>query len=363
MHQNLLFRTTEIIEVMELQKRALAAEIQSLSEEQLAGGQDELISQLVDKYCINVPILGEGIYITDRELDIDYTHDRSMAFNYGTFGEPLILRGVEVTVHIPFKGDPALFQVRPGTYTLNPPRGEVIGSELQLAFRGLPTDNSLKQKYERSLEQIRQYLDWMRQSAQQLSTELRQSAQQLISKRKEELAARASVVASFGLPTRSPVQERPPVVEAGYGPRRTEARKSEQKWDVFIAHATEDQQEVARELANDLAAKGLTVWYSEFSLKVGDSLRQSIDRGLAHSRFGVVVLSKHFFEKHWPQQELNGLATRESGGQKVILPVWHKVTVEEVRQFSPMLADRLAVSTDEGQAQVVKRLLEAMDRS
>src|SRR5262249_35078432 len=66
--------------------------------------------------------------------------------------------------------------------------------------------------------------------------------------------------------------------------------------------------------------KGLRVWHDDFLLKPGESL-QSIDRGLARSRFGVVILSSRFFEKHWPQQELNGLATREVGGEKVILPV------------------------------------------
>jgi hypothetical protein len=81
------------------------------------------------------------------------------------------------------------------------------------------------------------------------------------------------------------------------------------------------------------------VWYDDFALKMGDSLRQSIDRGLAHSRFGVVILSGYFFQKHWPQQELNGLVTREDTG-KVILPVWHGVGFSEVRNYSPMLADR-----------------------
>jgi TIR domain len=62
------------------------------------------------------------------------------------------------------------------------------------------------------------------------------------------------------------------------------------------------------------------LWYAEFSLTVGDSLHKSIDHGLANSEFGVVILSRHFFEKHWPTQELNGLATREVNGKKVLLP-------------------------------------------
>ncbi|MGB7985885.1 MAG: toll/interleukin-1 receptor domain-containing protein, partial [Terracidiphilus sp.] len=98
----------------------------------------------------------------------------------------------------------------------------------------------------------------------------------------------------------------------------------------------------------------------EFTLTVGDGLRKSIDQGLSQSDFGVVILSKHFFEKHWPQQELNGLASKEINGRKVILPVWHGVGVEEVRSFSPMLADRIGVSTNKGLELVVEQLQLAM---
>jgi len=128
---------------------------------------------------------------------------------------------------------------------------------------------------------------------------------------------------------------------------------------VHFAHS-EDKEAIARPLAEALRARGRRVWYAEFSLTVGDSLRKSIDHGLTNSEFGVVILSRHFFEKHWPAQELNGLATREVNGKKVILPVWHSVSFEDVRQYSPMLADRLAVTTDKGVENVVVQLLAAM---
>lgn len=129
------------------------------------------------------------------------------------------------------------------------------------------------------------------------------------------------------------------------------------EWDVFISHASEDKESIAHPLANALRDRGLRVWYDAFALKLGDSLRASIDRGLVQSRYGVVILSRHFFEKHWPQQELNGLAAIEVGGRKVILPVWHGVTRTDVEQFSPMLADRKAISTAEGIDRVVAAIL------
>lgn len=115
--------------------------------------------------------------------------------------------------------------------------------------------------------------------------------------------------------------------------------------DVFISHASEDKESLVRPLAEELTKLGFDVWYDETSLKVGDSLRQKIDQGLASSRYGIVVLSESFFSKNWPQYELNGLVAREMRGGKVILPIWHKVSKDEVLKFSPTLSDKVALNT------------------
>jgi hypothetical protein len=98
-------------------------------------------------------------------------------------------------------------------------------------------------------------------------------------------------------------------------------------------------------------------------LTIGDSLRESIDKGLAKSKYGLVILSENFFQKDWPQTELNGLAARERKGKKVILPVWHKINKDFVLKFSPTLADRLAVSTENGLGKVVEEVLRAVEPS
>lgn len=117
------------------------------------------------------------------------------------------------------------------------------------------------------------------------------------------------------------------------------------EYDVFISHATEDKEELVRPLANELLSLGIRVWYDEFTLRLGDSLRRKIDAGLANSRFGVVVLSHAFFAKNWPQYELDGLVTREMTGQQIILPLWHRITKNEVIAKSPSLADKVARNT------------------
>src|SRR5580704_412496 len=132
------------------------------------------------------------------------------------------------------------------------------------------------------------------------------------------------------------------------------------EWDVFICHASEDKKDFVDLFAHQLRDSGLPVWYDVFSLKVGDSLRRKIDEGLAQSRYGVVVLSKHFFAKEWPQNELDGLMSREIAGTKVILPIWHNITVEEVRRSSPILAGRVAAKSENGLEKVVAEVREAM---
>jgi hypothetical protein len=132
-------------------------------------------------------------------------------------------------------------------------------------------------------------------------------------------------------------------------------------WDFFVCHASEDKEGFVRPLARGLEARGFKVWFDEFTLRVGDSLRRSIDRGLTTSRFGIVVISPNFLLKDWPQCELDGLVAREIGGIRVILPVWHNISVEKIREYSPTLADRIAVSSAKGLEYVIAELVRALE--
>lgn len=130
-------------------------------------------------------------------------------------------------------------------------------------------------------------------------------------------------------------------------------------YDAFICHASEDKDVFVRPLAEKLRESHLEIWYDEFSLKVGDSLRESIDKGLSKCRFGIVILSPAFFKKRWPKRELNGLTAREMvGGHQIILPIWHKVTAADIIKHSPPLADIKALDSKKGIGDICKMLLE-----
>lgn len=123
------------------------------------------------------------------------------------------------------------------------------------------------------------------------------------------------------------------------------SENNSREYDFFISHASEDKDDIVRDLAEALKSNGFEVWYDEFELKVGDSLRKKIDNGLSKSRFGIVIISPSFVRKNWTEYELNGMVAREMDGHKVILPIWHKISKDEVLKFSPSLADKMALNT------------------
>ena len=176
----------------------------------------------------------------------------------------------------------------------------------------------------------------------------------------QRVSARVAKVArnqnvDLGFPTIAPA--------SAPSPKKTNARPRtvETKYELFLSHASEDKGPVARPLYEALTVAGVSVWFDEAVLRMGDSLRRKIDEGLSRCRFGVVILSPHFFAKEWPQRELDGLVAREtSSGKKAILPVWHDLQRDDVLRYSPPLADRFAGRSSEGVDALVTKILEAI---
>jgi hypothetical protein len=141
---------------------------------------------------------------------------------------------------------------------------------------------------------------------------------------------------------------------------RNQMQKGQERpflYDVFICHASEDKDSVVRPLAEFLRRNHIEVWYDEFTLQIGDSIRRAVDRGLSRSRFGIVVFSRAFFSKEWPQYELDGLLEKEIvGREKVILPIWHEVDREYVARYSLSIAGRLAANTSTGISEVADQI-------
>ncbi len=123
------------------------------------------------------------------------------------------------------------------------------------------------------------------------------------------------------------------------------SRKDDYPYDVFLSHASEDKDSVARPLATVLQDHGLRVWYDEFELRVGDNLVAKLNAGIVASRFGILLLSSAFFAKRWTNHELDMLEHLWVTEDRIMFPIWHNITVHEIRQFRPALANIFGLST------------------
>lgn len=138
------------------------------------------------------------------------------------------------------------------------------------------------------------------------------------------------------------------LIESNYSSNieKEHSRKNDELlYDFFISHASEDKDSFVKPLAAAMEGAGFKVWYDNSSITWGDSLRKKIDDGLIKSKYGIVILSNDFFKKGWTNYELDALTEREMNGHKVILPIWHKISKDELMSYSPSLANKLALNT------------------
>jgi hypothetical protein len=137
----------------------------------------------------------------------------------------------------------------------------------------------------------------------------------------------------------------------------------DKRCDIFISHASEDKAAVAIPLANALIKAGLKVWLDQSEMRLGDSLYDKLSAGLGGCRFGVVILSPAFFAKKWPVDELRALMAREEGGHKVLLPLLHGMTLQNLAIAAPLIAGRLVADVDAGLEAAVAQILAAIGRT
>jgi hypothetical protein len=126
----------------------------------------------------------------------------------------------------------------------------------------------------------------------------------------------------------------------------------------FISHDSRDKDDFVRPLAERLRSALCPVWYDEFSMQPGASLRESIDAGLRDSKRCVVVLSPNFLTNPgWGKAEFNAIMNKHfAAGGNVLIPIWHGVTREQVAEYSPLVVDIVGINTNLGEDEVFNRL-------
>lgn len=134
--------------------------------------------------------------------------------------------------------------------------------------------------------------------------------------------------------------------------------KSPDLRDVFLCHAWDDRKDAAMELHDLLELKGVTVWFSEKDVLLGSSLLREIDKGLAKSRVGIVLVTPSFLKRVKGEgiadKELSALLARD-----LLVPVVHNTTFENLREVSPLLGSRSGLSTiEDSMADVAAKIAE-----
>ncbi|AHF07241.1 toll/interleukin-1 receptor domain-containing protein [Desulfitobacterium metallireducens] len=128
--------------------------------------------------------------------------------------------------------------------------------------------------------------------------------------------------------------------------------------DVFLCHAWDDRKGAAKELHDLLESKGVTIWFSEKDVPLGSSLLREIDKGLAKSRVGIVLVTPSFLKR----VEGEGIADKELSAllaRDLLVPIVHNTTFEDLREVSPLLGSRSGLSTiEESMADVAAKIAE-----
>jgi hypothetical protein len=128
--------------------------------------------------------------------------------------------------------------------------------------------------------------------------------------------------------------------------------------DVFLCHAWDDRKGAAKELHDLLESRGVSVWFSEKDVALGTPLLREIDKGLAKSRVGIVLVTPALLRRlpgeGIADKELSALLARDQ-----LVPIVHDTTYEALREVSPLLGSRSGLSTAEDtMANVAAKLAE-----
>jgi TIR domain len=326
----------DIYHVIQGQRDKLKREYEALPDE---NAMDEVvIRNLKDKYMLDVPTLKRDEWEAEQGPN-------------------------ETVVFVPFMGDPDLFDVRPSQFDGQVAVGEISGMHLLVRVGNVAVEANAK----RELDKVDTRLRSLRGSLEYLKQELNIEAAECRMRRTKSIEHKASTREPLTIPVRKPpVAATPPTAPTPVPSLRRPppAKIAPQTWDVFMSHATPDKPYV-KPLVEALKAADVSVWYDNDVLDWGDGARRGINKGLINCRYAIVVLSKAFLaERKWTEHELNGLFAREEIGKLIILPIWHEVEREDILNYDPELADRLAkISKTDTYPDIVNSVLKKLGRA
>lgn len=201
-----LFAQVDMFSIIEHQKQEVGKRVRKIDSSYLQTvSEDKIVGQIVSEFRLDVPVLNDDkIYVAEHgEAQVDVSRDSNR--HIPDRSRPFYVTGIKAIIAIPFEGDPGLFNVMPNSYTNSRPSGDIVGKEIRLSYsQAEPNAAAIKNAYTKTVQEIKQYLDWQRPSAEEFNKELEALVRQRISDRKSKLTSGAGMIDSLGLPTKKP---------------------------------------------------------------------------------------------------------------------------------------------------------------
>lgn len=313
---------------------------------------EAVISELVERYTLSVPVLGRNKITEFEPGEIKLQVPQNSQHGFFAGSGPHFVDATAFRIRIPFAGDRDLFRYSTTGFG-NLIEGEVVDDAVVLTHVAKDPDvDAVKREFNSRIDRIEQTLQHSREQVSQWNSSLTNQVKPVIERRMENIQRNQSM--SLGYQREEP--ESAPTASTAAGPVAKHT-----KFDVFLSHASEDKDTIARPLYEALQSAGVTVWFDEAVLRLGDNLRRKVGDGLARCNYGIITISPSFLSKEWPQRELDGLAAREvADGKTILLPIWHEIDKAGIVKRSPTLADRLAAKSTEGIPALVEKILQVV---
>lgn len=163
--------------------------------------------------------------------------------------------------------------------------------------------------------------------------------QDLLSRRSDNLAVRQGGIYGELVSCMQSVNENKEIFLKG-------AESFLKEYDVFLSHANDDKGEIVDELYTSLKSLGINIFYDKTAIEWGDNWKERILEGTKKAEFAIIVISTNFFDREWTEKELSEFLSRQNQNkQKIILPILHKITIEQLRNQYPTVADIQAIDS------------------
>jgi len=322
----LLFSEYDLRAVLEKQAASIRDRVLHLDQSSFDADSDEFISAELASALVVAPLelLEDKIAVSSRDAKIDVSHD----FARASWGDgPTYADGLEVTYHLAFAGDPELWRCRPSQFTPNPPRGVIGSGELTFPIDQPDRDvAATKNVFLEDLARVKQWVSWVNSQVAEYNARLEGDVRRHVLGRRSEVERTRAALDALGYKVRADNEETAvsPAGEDRANRRSKQRQKAGRSFDVALSFAGEDR-EYVENVANALAALGITVFYDRFEQVNlwGADLAEHLGRVYGKdSRFVVLFASRHYAAKAWPNHEKQfALARHLKGDKGRLLPV------------------------------------------